>query len=500
MANKQNKNKKRRPAAEGGEARSTLVKRPPIVVIMGHIDHGKTTLLDHIRKTNVAGGEAGGITQSIGAYEIEHKGEKITFIDTPGHEAFSRMRSHGAKVADLAVLVVGADDGVKPQTKDALKHILEAGIPYVVAINKIDLPSADIEKTKQDLSKAGVFLEGQGGNISFQLISAKKGDGIDDLLDLINLAAEVEDLTYDPDAPASGVVLTSFKDPRRGVAVGVVIKNGTLKRDDEVYAESAKGKVKLLENFLGVPAEKLEPSAPALILGFNLAPNIGEVFLVGEKPTIKSKASPAEKVSEVKEKSLIKLVLKASESGSLEALEDTIKKISAKLPLTVIESTIGNIHEGDVKHAFSTGSIVIGFHTKIDKAADNIAKAQKVKIMTSSVIYDLEKELEKYADKIYEKEKRAIEILAVFGKEENKSNDDASDRQIIGGKVTEGHVNNLESFEIIRDEKKIGAGKIVNLQSGRKDVERAEKDQEVGLLVEANTKISEGCRLIFSDQ
>lgn len=466
--------------------------RPPVVVVMGHIDHGKTTLLDYIRKTNVAAKEAGGITQSIGAYEIEHKSKKITFIDTPGHEAFSKMRSYGARVADLAILVVAADDGVKPETKDALKHIQAARIPYVVAINKIDLPNADVEKTKQDLTKNGVFLEGYGGNISFQAISAKKGDGVDDLLDLVNLAAEVEDLKYDPNAPGRGFVTFSARDPKKGLIVGVIIKDGKLKVGDEIYSESTEGKIRSLQNFLGKSVKELEPSSPALILGFDDLPKIGEVFSTGEKPKAEQKRVEKPISSEEGEVAL-KVVLKSNESGSLDVLEDRLSGLSTPdFLIRIIDKGVGNINEGDLQTAFSSDAVILGFGVKTDKVAESIAKSQKVKIITSPVIYDLEKKLKEMIKLLSKKEDRVIQILKTFGEAEGK--------QIVGGKVVQGYVKNQESFRVLQDENEIGTGRIINLQSQRKDVAKAEEGQEVGLLVESGAEIRKGHRLIFEGE
>ncbi len=267
-------------SAQDGPA-SGGVSRPPIVAVMGHIDHGKTTLLDHIRQTNVAGKEAGGITQSIGAYEISHKGKKITFIDTPGHEAFSKMRERGAQAADLAILVVAADDGVKPQTKEALKAIRQANISFVVAINKIDKNNADIDRVKSDLRDNEVFLEGDGGDISWQAISAKKGEGVEELLDLILLVAEVADLKYDPAATPTGVILTARMDSRRGLTVSAVLRDGTLERNQKIITATAGGRIKILENFLGENSPTLTPSAPVLIMGFEQLQQIGEIFFDG---------------------------------------------------------------------------------------------------------------------------------------------------------------------------------------------------------------------------
>ena len=465
--------------------------RPPVVVIVGHIDHGKTTLLDYIRKTNVAKQEAGMITQSIGAYEIEHKGKKITFIDTPGHEAFSQMRAHGVKVADLAVLVVAADDGVKPQTKDALTHIREAGVPFVVAINKVDLDSANIEKTKQELTKAGVLLEGEGGNVSYQLISALKGDGVGELLDLITLAAEVEKLAYDPDRAGQGVVVKSSRDAQRGIIVGAVIKNGTVHVGDRVSTATAYGKVKSLENFLGELIKHVEPSSPVLIFGFTKLPDIGELFtVVEETPEELIHPSREEPLPLPEEEEYIKLILKANEAGSLEALKGIVDKLSSETPMTIVKIGVGNVYENDVKLADTLKALIVGFNTKIDKAALNLAKAHNVIILTSPVIYELEEELREYLRGVAVVEERIIEILATFGTPKGK-------QQVVGGRVIKGYVKNQESFTVVYDDKSIGSGKILNLQLQKEDISQAEEGQEVGLLVESDEVIKEGYHLLF---
>ena len=242
------------------------VSRPPIVVVVGNVDHGKTSLLDYIRKTNVVSKEAGGITQSTGGYEIEHNGKKITFIDTPGHEAFSKMRERGAKVADIAILVVAGDDGFKPQTTEALDILKATETPFLVAITKADKPGFNLEKVKADLMTNGIFLEGHGGDTSWQAVSSKDGQGVNELLDLILLMGEVLDLQYDPEAPATGFVLESLKDMKKGVVAYLILKNGTLKEGDEIATPSARGKIKTLDNFLGERTKSLVPSAPASIL------------------------------------------------------------------------------------------------------------------------------------------------------------------------------------------------------------------------------------------
>lgn len=466
---------------------------------MGHVDHGKTTLLDHIRKTNVADREAGGITQAIGAYEIEHDGRKITFIDTPGHEAFSKMRAHGAKVADIAILVVAADDGVKPQTQDALKRIGEAGIPFVVAVNKIDKPNADVDKTKNDLANAGVLLEGYGGNVSWNAISAKNGEGVGDLLDLVLLAADVENPEWDPDATPSGVVLTSKSDPRRGNTVGVVIRNGVLEKGSPIATESASGKVKMLNNFLGKNEKSLEPSSPALILGFDTLPEVGEIFYAGGKAEELASEKKEEKVREARDPGALEsekkvpVVAKADDGGTLEVLEDLLERMREEYPIVVVSSGVGDIYENDVKMAESSGAIVVGFNVKTDKAAVNLAQTVHVPILSSKIIYELEKSVRDYAKKLSPDDIPALEVLAIFGEPKGKE-------RVIGGKVLLGPVKNQSPFEVWRGDKQVGTGKILNLQSGREDVQEAQAEEEAGLLVECGEAIKKGDRLLFVEE
>ena len=473
--------------------KKNLLQRPPIVVIMGHVDHGKTKLLDYIRKTNIAEKEAGGITQSIGAYEISRpstnseQAKKITFLDTPGHEAFSKMRSHGARIADVAILVVAADEGVKPQTKDALKHILEAKIPFVVAINKIDKPGADVEKIKQELSQSSVYLEGYGGNISWQAISAKDGTGIPELLDLILLTADLEGLTYDPSEPAQGVILSCHLDPRRGIMISAILENGSLRTGEEIFTPTAKGKIKILQNFKGEKTDVLTPSAPALILGFETMPEIGDEF-----STDRTKIKTTERLEKIAEQNTdenaLPLILKANEAGSLAALEHIIGQI--KTPLKITDKSTGDIYESDVNLAAGTRAVIIGFKIKVDRAALNLAKSQNVTIITSLIIYDLEKQLQKYITAHVVKPKRIFEVLAIFGARKET-------KQIIGGKVTTGPIKNQEVFEVSHNEGIIGKGKILNLQAQKKDAAEVTTDSEAGMLVDSNVEIKSGMKLLF---
>lgn len=468
-----------------------MKQRPPIIAILGHVDHGKTTLLDYIRKTSIAQKESGGITQTIGAYEIKHDDKKMTFVDTPGHEAFSAMRSRGADLADLAVLVIAADDGVKPQTKEALKYIKEADIPFIIAVNKIDLPGAEVEKTLNELTKEEIYLEGRGGDVSYQEISALQGKGIDDLLDLINLASEIEELEYDPKKSAEGVVLNSFNDSKRGVVAGLVIKDGKLNEGDKIFTPSTKGKVRTLENFIGKRVDSLIPSSPALVLGFEDIPKVGEVFKVGEKPDTEEDTSSPVKELKTKKEDHIGVLLKSNETGSLEVLEGLVNKLSSEdVPITIVKSGVGNITEGDVKMAFSTDSMIIGFNVKADKETKNLAKAQKVNIMTSSVIYDLEKQLSEIVENATSEKNRVVQVLAKFSESKNE--------QTVGGMVARGYVLNKEKFDVVYEKERIGKGRIVNLQSDKEDVNRADEGDKVGIIVEANCDIQKGALLLFS--
>jgi len=465
--------------------------RPPIVAVMGHIDHGKTTLLDYIRQTNVAGREAGGITQSVGAYEISHNGKKITFIDTPGHEAFSKMRERGAQAADLAILVVAADDGVKPQTKEALKAIRQAEIPFVVAINKIDKNNADIDRVKSDLRDNDVFLEGDGGNISWQAISAKKGEGVNELLDLVLLAAEVADFHYDPMAPASGLVLTAKLDSQRGLAVSAVLRQGILRRGDNIATPTAGGRVKILENFLGENVAELAPSAPVLIFGFEKLPQTGEEFFAGENSATSETGSEKKNNFDfANDSGGLKVILRAEEAGSLEALIDLMRKISISMPLSIVDASVGRINEGDVKMAAMTGAAIVGFRVKADKSAENVMKTQKVKIIHSDVIYDLEKSLKDISGPTTILKDNVFEVVAIFGQRKGKE-------QVIGGRVTKGIVKNQSSFDILLNNEKIGSGRIINLQSQKKDVAKVSVDEEAGMLVETDIPVSVGQELVF---
>lgn len=495
--------------------------RPPIVVVMGHVDHGKTTLLDYIRKTNVAGGEKGGITQSIGAYEITHQsqidadlaqtnadkvpresapgqrkpapseGRRITFIDTPGHEAFVKMRSAGAEVADLAILVVAAEEGLKPQTKETLKILEETKTPFVIAINKIDKPEANIEKIKNELAAAGVLLEGYGGQTSYHSISAKTGEGVGELLDLVILASDLENHTYNPQVPASGFILETRMASRRGLEAIVILKDGVLKAGDKIFTPSARGKIKILENFLEERVDFLLPSAPAVIIGFETMPRVGEKFTVGSAPQATSERAAARtgvqsQPQEAKTKELFKMILKAEDSGSLEALSAVVKNLKSDKSIAILNESIGDVSDGDVKLATASGAIIIGFKTKISQAAKTLAAAHDVKIVTSAVIYELVKTIEELIKGSFEEKSTGeLEVLAIFNQEK-------LGKQVVGGKVIGGTIKNKAAFEIKRARAVVGQGKIISLQQQKKDTNQVSQGNECGLLANAETAIQVG--------
>lgn len=478
-----------------------LKPRPPVVVVMGHVDHGKTTLLDYIRKSNVAAREAGGITQSVGAYEITHNGRKITFIDTPGHEAFTKMRSRGATIADLAILVVAAEEGLKPQTKEVIKILNETKTPFVVAINKVDKPEANVERVKQELTTEGVLLEGYGGHISFEPISAKTGQNVGELLDLILLAADYENLTYNPEAEASGFILEAKVDPRRGMEVTAIVKNGKLKQGDEIITPTAKGKVKILENFQSERVSTLLPSSPALIIGFENLPQVGEEFQAGKKvdgSTVKSIAQiRGFSQADAQDETAIKFIVKASDSGSLEALSAIMKSLPCERPVLILDESVGDIGDNDIKNAAASRAIIVGFKNKVSKSSKNLADIQKVRILTNDIVYHLIKDVEMILAK---PEAAAVtgrlEVLAVFNQQKLQ-------KQLVGGKVLDGVMKNRANFEIHRlnpennEHHLVGHGKILSLESNKLETAQVEAGKECGLIVNSSQAIQKGDHIII---
>lgn len=485
-----------------------LIVRPPIVVIMGHIDHGKTKLLDTIRKTNVIDRESGGITQHIGAYEITFYSEKnpefnkrrITFIDTPGHEAFSLMREQGAETADIAILIVAADEGVKAQTKEALKTILDSKIPFFVAINKIDRPEANPERVKQQLAELGVYLEGWGGHVPFVLISAKENTNIEELLEMVLLMADMEELKGDQSVPASGIVIEAKMDSRKGVVVSLIIKNGTLKVGDEIVTSSANGKIKIIEDCKARKITEATFSAPVLVFGFKELPKVGEEFATGDliadfvKAEKKISLNHDKQVSSVDAEKDINLIVKVDVAGSLDALQKIIGRIKiGERNLQIIDANVGDINSSDIRNAEATGSWILGFRVKMPKDLESTVLNKKIKYFLFDVIYEVEKFFQEEIDKIIsnEKEKKEgeFQILACFSQRKND--------QVVGGRMIKGKFVRGNQFKVIRGEQELGTGKITNIQVMKKDMKEVEEGKEAGFNIDCGVEIKTGDKLVL---
>ena len=496
-----------------------LATRPPIVVVMGHIDHGKSTLLDYIRKTGIVAKEAGGITQHIGAYEVEtgHDGKKrkITFLDTPGHEAFSKMRTRGATAADIAILVVAADDGVQPQTIEAYNTIKEAGLPYIVAINKMDKPGADPEKIKTQLGENGIYVEGYGGTVPFAKISAKTGEGMSELLDVALILADMENLQADAKQNASGVVIESNMDSQRGISSTLLIKNGTIKKGMFVLAGKALAPVRILENFLGRPVEEASFSSPVRITGFSEMPAVGDEFKTyadkneAEEALAKEKEKPQIQIKDSKQnieqgnKLTIKIIIKTDTAGSLEALEKELTKLKdEEITIELLKGGVGNINEDDARFSStrlmdgqaSKKTVILGFNVGTDLAAKEIIDRNSVPAFTSDIIYKisdwLKEEIAKRKAEIPREEIiGVVKILKTFSRQKNK--------QVIGGKVVSGKIVEGKAFKIKRRDVEIGEGKITNLQQGKKEAKEVSADNEFGAMTENKIEIARDDEIVI---
>ncbi len=485
------------------EDKKDLLDRPPVIVVMGHVDHGKTKLLDSIRSTNVIAGEAGGITQHIGAYQITRKGRVITFIDTPGHEAFTAMRSRGAKVADIAILVVAADDGVKPQTVEAFRIIEAAKIPYLVAMNKIDKPAADINRTKQELStQLNITPEDWGGKIICAPISAKDGTGIEDLLDMVLLVAETEatSLKANPNTLAAGTVVESNVDKTAGPLATILVQNGTLHVGDQLcFNEVIYGKVKSLKNYKGEEISEAGPSTPAKILGLKISPAVGDILNVGEGEKVKTKniktssraadvlPSNGDDISDDKIPK-VNVVIKTDFLGSAEAIEESLMKLNnEKVKVKIINKGLGYITEGDVKRAEDSNAKILGFNVRMAPAIETLVREKQVTVKLFSIIYDLIRYVKEEMQLLVKPEINRIElgrlkVLAVFRTENNS--------QIVGGKVLDGEIKNNSLIDVKRGDDFIVSGKLTRLQSGKQDVDAVSRDQEAGLKYEGKPVVA----------
>jgi len=483
-----------------------LTSRPPVVVVLGHVDHGKSSLLEAIRDFEITAKESGGITQHVGAYEVEHNGKKITFIDTPGHEAFSAIRARGAQIADIAILVVDAADAVQPQTKEAVAVIKKSEVPMVVALNKIDKPTADPEKIKRELAKIDVIVESMGGKIPSAEISAKTKQGINDLLELILLVAEMSDIKADLKAPAEGVVIESYLDRFKGSVATLIVINGILNKKDIIGTSSAFAKIKNLENFQGKSIEKAYPSQPVIVLGCEKCPGVGERFkqyatIEEAQKDIKkpeSKETHSSVIAVEPDQKVLNIILKADVLGSLGAIEGVLKNLPQdKVVLRILKSETGDINDSDVKLGEMSRGQIIGFRVKVNPSiiqSFKKDKEKKAKIKTFDVIYNLIQEVRQMmektlAPKVLRQDIGKVKTLVVFWGEKN--------RQIVGGKIIEGEVKKGLKIDVLRDKEKAGEGKIVNLQRNKKDIDRLVKGDECGVLFEGNTKIQEGDVLVF---
>lgn len=487
------------------ETMENKIERPPVVVVMGHIDHGKSTLLDYVRKTNVVESEAGGITQHISAYEVLHKDEygkdqKITFLDTPGHEAYSQMRRRGAEVADVAILVVSAEDGVKPQTIEAYKTITESNTPFIVAINKIDKPGADVEKTKGELAEKEIYLENYGGKVPFALISAKTGEGVDGLLSLILLLSEMENFTGNPDKNASGLVIETNLDPRRGIQATLIIKNGSIKKGMTVAVEDTLCSTRIIENFKGEMIDTATFSSPIRLVGFDKMPKIGANFQSFDKKrdaeeyarSWQMKNKTPEHIQEgAGNKKIIPIVLKADVSGSLEAIEKEIAKIkSENAEFKIVSRGIGSICESDIKNiSIGENAIVVGFNVKIDRSALELAEKRGIAISFFEIIY----KMTEWLTLEMEKRRPRVETEEITGRAKIiKAFSRTKERQIVGGKVIEGNITLNGTVKIIRRDFEIGRGKIVNLEKSKVKVSAVEEGAEFGMMIESKIEIASG--------
>lgn len=496
------------------ESDEVLQPRPPIVTILGHVDHGKTTLLDTIRKANVAAKESGGITQHISAYQVKKKGKFITFVDTPGHEAFSAMRERGVSIADIAVLVVSADDGVRPQTKEVIEYLLAKKIPTIVAINKIDKPEANIQRVKQELSEQGILLEEWGGQVLSSEVSAKQNIGIDGLLENILLVAEVEDFKADRKRDALGVVLEAHLNPQKGPVATVLIKTGILKEGQDIIAGSSHGRVRRIEDFTGKKLSEAGPSTPIGLTGLNATPNTNDILQVAMgKSMAKSRLdelrglskSQAGTFNEVTAQKIYKtiadekikklnVILKADVQGSLEAIQQILGETkSEEVAINYIATGVGNITESEVRLAQSANAVIFGFSVEATPVAKRLAENSKVEIKNYKIIYELVSDIKNRLIEMLPMEIERVDfgkmkVLALFktGKKD----------MIIGGKVTSGKIVNSSLIEVMREENSIGKGKLSNLQQNKVNVDEVVSGNECGITFDGETKIKEGDILV----
>ena len=479
------------------------IARPPVIAVMGHIDHGKSSLLDYIRKANIVAGEAGGITQHVAAYIALHNGRPVTFLDTPGHEAFKALRTRGAAAADISILVVAADEGVMPQTLDALTAITDAGIPYIVAITKIDKNNADVEHAKNSLLENGIYIEGLGGDIACALISSKTGEGISELLDLVLLASDLAELTADPEASAEGFVLESTQDPKRGASATLIMKNGTLSLDGFVVAGDAYAPIRFIEDFRGQRVETAGPSEPARISGFSKLPAAGSLFTIAKnkkdaealvKENAKELAAPAERGAAVEGIAELPLIVKADVAGSVDAIVHELAKVThERASIRIVSSGVGSVSETDVKTAYAAGGTIIGFNVGTDAIALEAAEREHISIFSFSIIYELSAKVKELLEArvptiAVEKELGRAMVLKTFSS--------GAKKQVLGARYLSGALTVGDRVKILRKDTELARGSIKNLQQARADVKEIHTEGDFGTEIEARENAMYGDEII----
>ncbi|MBD3250241.1 MAG: translation initiation factor IF-2 [Candidatus Pacebacteria bacterium] len=459
--------------------------RPPIITIMGHVDHGKTTLLDYLRQTNVQQKEAGGITQHIGAYQIDFKGKKITFIDTPGHAAFNKMRQRGAEITDIVILIISAKDGVQPQTVESIEYIKESGVSFIVALNKMDLEGANPDQVKAELAEQEVLVHEYGGEVDVVEISAKTGQGVDELLETVTVLAELMELKADPQAPLEAVVVESTKDQYKGPIARVIVKQGTLEVRQELEVDEITGRVRSLIDERGQQLDQVEPGSPAEVLGLNDVPKVGAI--------IKQAGAdyPEEKVEEQLEdsaefdwsdldfdalmgdKEKLNLIVKTDVEGTLEAVTQAVDEEA----IEIISAEAGPVSEGDLELAETSNALIVVFSQKVSSKMMDLAKQLGVKIKQYDIIYHLLEDLEKHKERILnpraaEKELGRAEILQIF---------EIDNQRIAGVRVVTGQINKHDKIHLIRDGEIIQDVVISSLKHGKEDIETVKAKSEAGI-------------------
>ncbi len=491
-------------------------ERPPVIAVMGHVDHGKTKLLDTIRNTNVMEKEAGGITQRIGSYQVEVKGRKITFIDTPGHSAFEEMRAHGANITDIALIVIAADDGIKPQTLEAINHAKKANTTMIMVINKVDKPGADVNRVYQQLTEIGYTPEEWGGKTVVAKVSARTGEGVDELLELILLVADLLELRADHNAPATGVVVESRKDIRKGSIARILVQNGTLHNGDFVQIGETFCRVRSIEDFNNKRVKEATPGMPVLISGMKEVPKVGEVFTVFEDEKEAKKACEeyrssiyVKKYSNIKKINLesitnsialseakeLALVVKADRQGSLDAIIQALEKFSTpEVIVKIISASTGEITESDIMMARTASKLIVAFNVQAQSAINTLAKNEGVRISIYRVIYELLNDIKTVVEDLLPPKEIEItnarfEVIQVFSKNKKLT--------VAGGKVIEGKVEKGPKVRVLRNNEEIGSAKILTIQRGKDEVRECQVGTECGLGVETSIELEPKDILVF---